>query len=231
VSLIPEQEPYRRLLALRGEQLASTSDLPTPDNPLTTEAEQASEQPPGAVGFHADWLPDAIRRRRPVHRFDSTPPTAAQVQFAVQAGLSTERSQWPRPIHDDLGLIVGVAAFRVLGLPAGLYRWESSGARQFLAEERDAWADGLRDHHPHCPVLLLICGDMLRACRGSSPHGFGDLLVRAGAVGHMAWLAAISVGLAGSVHGVAHRRAIAPLSRSGGGFLGHICTVALGKGA
>jgi hypothetical protein len=227
VALTREHEPYRRLLSLAAEQDSSPPRVDTLDA-TTTSAQRLDRRAPAVADLQVAPLRAAMAGRRLARRFDLGTVSAAQLGLVVQAGLSADQRQWPLGPHHDLGLAVVLAALRVTDLPRGLHLAAPGADRSFVRLGNDHWVGELADAYADAPVLLLVCGDLDRACLAVGPRGYGQLLVRAGAVGHAAWLAATELGLAGSVFGVRHPKVTASVGRASSGSLSHLFTVALG---
>jgi hypothetical protein len=141
---------------------------------------------------------------------------------------SADRYTWAGADPDDLALLVLVAAVRVTDLRRGLYTIGPMGADAFETLSVAAQSPDPEGGHEYggASALLHVCGDLAAACqRGGS--GYGALLVRAGALGQAAWLAAVSAGLAGAVYGRASHR-ITEAARPLGRGLRHLLTVAVG---
>jgi hypothetical protein len=177
------------------------------------------------------WLPgpveDALLHRSSVREFSTDPLPAARVQDAIVAALDAESAAWPARQHGTAAFAILVAAFNLDGLTRGLYPAHGS---QRLADADCAWLDTLRQQYADAPALLLICGDLNRACRSAGPAGYASMLVRAGSIGYAAWLWAVSAGLGASVYGSASHR-VTGAARLLDVNLRHLFTVALGMPA
>jgi len=72
-----------------------------------------------------------------------------------------------------------------------------------------------------------VHGDLDKARDSNPPQGYQRLLVRAGALGYAALLAALSAGLCGCPYGGASA-SLSPLLRAGHGRAHHLFTVSVG---
>jgi len=205
-------------------------------------AARASVPPSAAAGpppaphdvAHFMSLEEALHRRRSVRTFTAEPVSAAELDLIVRSGLAAERTGWPPGRHPAMGVTIAVAAYAVSGIEPGLYLPEpTSGA--FSARPRDeGLLAGLSAQYTIAPVLLLVCGNLTQACAAFGQRGYPQLLVRAGAAGYGAWLAAVAAGLSGCAYGrTNHRVTVAVrqhgVPQRGGGSLRHLFTVAVGR--
>ena len=174
------------------------------------------------------WLPGSVEEalvgRHSVRQFSPEPLSAARVRAAAAAARDAESVTWPARSHGAAGFEILVAAFNCAGLDPGLY---PAHGRQGLADPRSGWLDSLRRQYADAPALLLICGDLNQACRAVGPAGYPSMLVRAGTIGHGAWLWAVSAGLAASVYGSTSHH-VSAAARQLDVNLRHLFTVALG---
>jgi hypothetical protein len=130
--------------------------------------------------------------------------------------------------RDDPAVVVMIEAARVTHLRRGLYTAGPTGKTVFEPLPGAAQSPDVSREYGSAPALLHVCGDLVAACqRGGS--GYSALLVRAGALGEAAWLAAVSAGLAGATYARSSYRvteAVRPLGQG----LRHLLTVAIGLG-
>lgn len=178
-----------------------------------------------------EWLPgpveDVLARRRSVRDFDAIPLPAAQLSAIIAAASDAEAAIWPARSHGAATFEILLAAFRVEGLVAGLYR---ACCRYQLAGQDAAWLDSLRGRYADAPALLLICGNLNQACSSAGSAGYPAMLVRAGTMGYAAWLRTVSAGLAASVYGGPSHEVTAA-ARLIDENLRHLFTVAVGAPA
>lgn len=124
-----------------------------------------AQQPgPGAAGLHDD---------------DSGRPDLVRV-------AATMTSAGP-------GLSVVVVVFDGDGAAPGPYRFEPA-TRCLVAIPAGDWCGVLRRRHPHASAVLIVAGDVDRACADAGLPGYGQLLVRAGAAIEAGSVAAAEAG-------------------------------------
>jgi hypothetical protein len=190
------------------------------------------EVPSAELSAAGLWPPaeQVLRLRRSTREFATQPVSFAQLRLITRSAFAAQARDWPQQVHGDLRLAMLIAAFRVTGLPNMMYVADSAQRSQLTPLPDLPRLPDLRGVYADAPALLYVCGDLARACELSGASGYGALLVRAGALGHAAWLSAISVGLAGSVYG----RASGSVTRAARCFddrLRHLFTLAVGHGA
>ena len=179
-------------------------------------------------------LEAVLHRRRSVRTLSAEPVSAAELDLIVRSGLAAERTGWPPGRHPAMGVTIAVAACAVSGMEPGLYLPEpTSGAFAALSQDEGLLA-GLAAQYTVAPVLLFVCGNLTRACAAFGQRGYPQLLVRAGAAGYGAWLAAVAAGLSGCAYGRTNHRVSVAVRRHGvpqhgGGSLRHLFTVAVGR--
>lgn len=98
-------------------------------------------------------------------------------------------------------MTVLLAAANVGGLARGVYEYRPRERVFDLAASGGEVIDALRDAYVRAPAFLLICDSPTAEQPAGSTGQFGRGLLRAGSLGYCAWLAALSAGLCGSVHG------------------------------
>jgi hypothetical protein len=114
----------------------------------------------------------------------------------------------------------------VTGLRRGVFRYLPAEGRFLPVAGAEPHGD-LRSRYAPAPALLLVYGSLDKARKSSPQNGYQRLLVRAGALGYAAMLAALSTGLCGCLFG----RASSSISRSlrtGDDRLNHLFTFAIG---
>jgi hypothetical protein len=164
--------------------------------------------------------------RRSARDFADRPVPAELLAVACHAALEVERACWPVSEHGDAGLGIAAAITDVTGLAGGLYRYLPD-RRQFSVIAGVEVLDDLRSAYAAAPSLLLVHGDLDMARDASPSGGYQRLLVRAGALGYAALLAALSAGLCGCPYGGASA-SLSSLLRTGHGRPHHLFTVSLG---
>jgi hypothetical protein len=112
---------------------------------------------PGDDGL--GWLPGSIEEtllcRRSVREFSADPLPVSRVHAAMAAARDAEAAAWPPRLHGAPTFEVLIAAFRVDGLPRGLFAIRDSCPVE-LAGPGSTWLDSLRGQYADAPALLLI---------------------------------------------------------------------------
>lgn len=157
----------------------------------------AEPSPPGPLP-----LDEMLRTRRSVREFTDTPLGADALRALVASAWAGYRML--RPAGARVTLMVSVTH------PAGLY----PAAPVLAPVPDDDPPPALGTSFAAAPAHLLICGDA-----PEDGSGYRAQLVDAGALGHAAWLSALSAGLGASMFGgnLGHIRG-----------LRHLLTVAVG---
>ncbi|WP_026930362.1 nitroreductase family protein [Glycomyces tenuis] len=168
-------------------------------------------------------LREALRRRRSHREYTNAPVPAALIDLVLSTALQTHRAQWGA--LDDEGAALGPYLLVREGRGRDpLYRVRS-GLERIRAQDTGKLACALAEHYAAAPVMLLITGP---AGPGAA-HRYGDLLTRAGALGHAFWMAAVGFGLDGCMFGKACSEFTGFLRR-GGRDARHLLTVTIGYG-
>jgi nitroreductase len=211
--------------------LISTGELPRSVLALLEARGSQPEQtcPPfAATAWPLEAPENVLARRRAVRQFTDDAVAPQDVETIVEHARQAERSVWPAEAHGVIGYTLVVAAFRITGLVPGLYLVSADpAAGSFSMLASGPWLDSLRAAYADAACLLLICADIAAACRPGAP-GYGPLLIRAGTLGHGAWLSAISLGLAGCVYAGPHHR-VTEAVRLVDARSNHIFTTSLGR--
>lgn len=174
--------------------------------------------------------PETRNGGQPATRFRDDPLSIGQIRATLTSAYADQQAHWPPAVHHDLGLSMLLAAFRVATLSPDVYPAGPPGTGRFAAVPATGLLTALRQHG-NAPALLLVCGDLDAACRAGGESGYGSLLVRAGAMAHAAWLAAVGAGLAGHTCGRATRLGCEAARQAFGTGSRHLVTVAIGMAA
>ena len=168
-------------------------------SPLVNGPRVALPQPtPATAG-----LEDALRRRTAIRSFSSAPLRGSELATMAAAAHAWDHEMWAQDVDAGVSLEIFAAAWRVEGLATGLYRYEpqdgslrwaatlpmGEAAEDLVMQREFAWA----------PLLLVVTGNLAAAISHRGSHGHRLLLLRAGAAAYASWLAALGMGLAGSL--------------------------------
>jgi hypothetical protein len=215
--------------------LTAAGDDPPPieprlrDDPVGAARPVRWPAPPDSDPSPAMSLQVALDSRRTVGGFGVGALAAAELSRIVATGLAAERRQWPAGTHPGLELSFALAAFDVADLEPGLYLSDWPENDDFIPLHRESWTQELRSRYIDAPAMILICGSIERACQDMGAPGYGQLLVRAAAAGHAAWLQAIACGLVASRFDRACHQVTDSLSRPRSSSLQHLLTLAVGR--
>lgn len=184
-----------------GELLASIAE-PREAAPLVA-AERAAEgcgrllPAPAAARVS---LEAGLRGRTAVRAYDPTALSQAEVAALLHAASEIDAQVSP---GSTAALELVLAAWRVDGLAPSLQRYDGrSHALEPLAPLPVGVAAEdlvLQREFARAPAVLVVMGDLRHAVRERGAHGHRRLLLRAGAATHAAWLAALELGLVGSI--------------------------------
>lgn len=164
-------------------------------------------------------LAEIVAERRSVRRFADRPVAKAVLADVLDLAERQQRDQWPEESHGSPELTTLVAAHALAGVEPGLYLRDPVSRQLDRVASVDS-VDTLRAAYAPAPVLALICGPV-RSMPGAS---YGNLLVRAGALGQSIWLAGLTHDLCCSVYGGTSEA----VGRLSGRARAHLFTVALG---
>jgi nitroreductase len=173
-------------------------------------------------------LEEVLRQRRSVRTFGADEVSQSDIGFIIRSGLAAERSLWTPGTHRGMDVTIATAAFGVGELGQGLYLPAAEAGTLFARVPGQEWLTGLQAQYAAAPALLLVCGNVPQACAATGVRGYPQLLVRAGSAGYGAWLAAVSIGLAGCAFGGSNYRVTSAVARHCGEPLRHLFTIAIG---
>jgi nitroreductase len=166
--------------------------------------------PPGDEGVRLpapaparEGLEESLRRRTAIRAYTRQPVELAQLSAMLTAAEEQDRRNWSSERAAGVELRLVCASWRVAGLDTGLYGFDG-GTRSLVrlaALPTGTAAEDivLQREFAAAPALVLVLGNLAEAVRRHGSHGHRLLLTRAGAAAHAAWLAALSVGLDGTV--------------------------------
>ncbi|NBE92322.1 MULTISPECIES: nitroreductase family protein [unclassified Nonomuraea] len=154
---------------------------------------------------------EALGGRRSVREYSDREPYAETLTAIMELAESTQARQWAGRTSATLFVV----ALGVAGLSRGLH---DRNLRPVCGVE---FVHELRVDYANAPAIILI-GDSV-----GTTADYGDVLVRAGAIGYAIWLAARSYGLEACVYGATNLRASSVINKVAPGQR-HLFTVALG---
>jgi hypothetical protein len=189
---------------------------------------------PGQVGGAPTRPLDAVLAgRRSVRRFAERPVGFADLVFLIEAAYAADLSNFGTEPGGEPCLLVAARALE--GTPTGLYRYDRSSASLGGPEAEPLGGaqlvDQVRGAYCPAPVLLLICADVTSTDPNDLAYAHRRALIRVGAFGHAAWIAARTLGMECSVYGSGCRDLTRLLRRKAGLPARHLFTVAVGRPA
>jgi hypothetical protein len=169
----------------------------------------------------------ALDRRAVGGGFSQRPVARRLLASVCQTALAADSALWPAETHGSAGLGLAIATPQADSEVAVLHRFIP--AWRGFARVAEGRCRGGAEREHGAPVQLLMFGDVERARRDQPACGYQRLLVRAGALGNAALLAARAEGLRGQLMSPASGR-VSLLLRSGGhgDWPTHLFSVLLG---
>lgn len=157
--------------------------------------------PPKREGLSLEAI---LANRMSQRAWSDEPVSLADLATVAAAGVAADRRHWfaERENHATVHLLV--AARNVAGLEPGMYLYRPDlHALHLVSVEaaRHPREYVLQADVSEAPTIWLVTGNLAAALRYHGDHGYRQMLQRAGAVAHTAQLAALSIGLAGCLHG------------------------------
>ncbi|HEY0531945.1 MAG TPA: nitroreductase family protein [Actinoplanes sp.] len=148
-------------------------------------------------------LHDVLPERTAVREYAGTPVSGADLSALFAAADRMDARGWPAERAAGVDLELYCAAWRVTGVDTGLYRYRPQRSElcrvASLPDGPEAEELVMQQEFAQAAALLVITGNLAAALARHGSHGHRLLLSRAGAAGHAAWLAALRLGLAGTV--------------------------------
>jgi nitroreductase family protein len=148
-------------------------------------------------------LHDVLPERTAIRDYDRTPLSGADLSALFAAADRMDTRGWAADRAAGVDLELYCAAWRVTGVDTGLYRYRPGRSELCrvadLPDGREAEELVMQREFAEAPALLVITGNLAAAVARHGSHGHRLLLTRAGAAGHAAWLAALRLGLVGTV--------------------------------
>jgi nitroreductase len=220
MAIVPAGEAAQQVAKL----LRARPNLTMSASAVTRERRGSGSASP--IPWSAGQLAGILSARQSVRTFSTEPLTAGQITEIVATARAAWRHALPAPYgRSDLEVLV--AARAVSELAPRVYRWTAgAGPRQVAGQ---GLVVALAEQYVTAPAILLICGHLSES--GSQGQAsYAATLVRAGALGYAALLAAVSVGLVGCPYGGSSLPARRAAQDAAAGA-SHLFTVAIGNPA
>jgi nitroreductase len=232
-------------MLLMSELLATARSSGSPERPCgaisaaTREAGRvaATGQAVSLPGQLGDRLPlaEVLQRRRSIRFYSQGELRADELGTLLAASCAADRASWPREVAAGVELQLLVVALDVGGVDAGLYRYGEDGHElapvASLDGERDLGNLFLQVEFACAPAVVLVAGSLAAAVERHGDHGHRLLLARAGEAAHNVWLAAVSLGLAGTVFAGVLPHALQRLAEVDGYWRTPLFACAVGRAA
>lgn len=184
----------------RSPGAGAPADAPGRPVPLGDPAAPVIPLPGAAAG---DAIEATLAARRSERDYAPTPLDVQQVSTVLAGAREADARAWGEEREAGVGVELLLVAWRVEGLAPALYvHRPEQDALAFVgpAPTGEPAADLLlQREYAAAPALLIVMGDLAAALHRHGSHGYRLMLLRAAGAAHAAWLAAVSLGLRGSV--------------------------------
>lgn len=177
--------------------------------------------PSGTIPLPAPYdgkstLGDILKARTSVRRFRNDSLSLEHLSTMLSFAKGADVHEWPQENQGCLHLNFMVLAERVENLKSGLYEYDSAEQRlnsigNPLRREQLSMLY-VQEEFSSAPLAIWITGNLAASCASDGAFGHRQLLLRAGAAGNRLWMAAMAMGLSGTI--------IAGMSGSARGILG-----------
>jgi nitroreductase len=144
-----------------------------------------------------------LENRRAVRAYKKQSISEKKLSTMLKAAIEGDDADWPSTEYRAKVELL-VVAWRVEGLPQGIYRYVPASYSLALVGAAPNQEAGGRDlvlqtEFADAAAIVLVTGELGAAVKQHGPWGHRNLLVRAGAAGYRLWLAALAMGLSGTV--------------------------------
>ncbi len=171
---------------------------------LQTADRTGSEEIPLPAPSHGGVaLGKVLRQRSSVRRYTGDAVSLNQVSTMLSFAQRADVEEWPGVNHDGHGLTFMVLAQGVEDLKPGVYEYDS--AKELLLSRRGPLRSDeivklyVQNEFAAAPLAIWITGNLAAACARHGAFGHRQLLLRAGAAGNRMWMAALGLGLGGTL--------------------------------
>ncbi|WP_217365466.1 nitroreductase family protein [Bacillus velezensis] len=152
----------------------------------------------------------------------------------LSASKQEDEMNWFRNINEGIDITLSVMAWRVQGLDCPCF-YDYCAANHSLyptgtiPEQNNAENWFLQREFMYAPVIVIVNGTMSCSLEQYGSHGYRHLLVRGGAAAHNAWLAALTLGLSGTIFAGALPRPLKENTPIDGIRRSQLCAFSFGK--
>jgi SagB-type dehydrogenase family enzyme len=144
-----------------------------------------------------------LAHRTTVRNYTDAPVTLDQLGTMLHYAQHGDAGDWPEEQREGNLLSFQVLAWRVQGLPPGVYAYDPPSHTLRLTAPAPSPENAIellvQSEYAAAPVLVWIAANLAAACARHGAFGHRQLLLRAGSAGHRLWMAALGMGLSGSL--------------------------------
>ena len=144
-----------------------------------------------------------LARRASLRRYAADPVRADQLATMLHHAHRGDVLDWPEEQGPGQGLAFMVLAWRVEGVPAGVYSYdpETEGLRAGgpVPPPEEMARLMVQTEFTAAPLQVWVVGNLAAACARHGAWGHRELLLRAGSACHRLWFAALGAGLGGAI--------------------------------
>ncbi|WZX99232.1 nitroreductase family protein [Bacillus sp. FSL W7-1360] len=149
-------------------------------------------------------LQEALEKRMAIRMYDFAPVDLEDIGTVLSASVEGDMLDWSEQREVGIDLSVFVISWRVDGLDCpAVYRYQKDHHALIKVGEAPSQEEGgklfLQKEFSWAPAVVVISGSLRTSVDYYGSHGYRHLLIRGGAAGYRAWLAALTLGYEGSV--------------------------------
>jgi SagB-type dehydrogenase family enzyme len=177
--------------------------FPVPDELQARDPANSDAVPLPAPSGGGGFVGDILRARTSIRRYTDKPMSLDQISTILSFAHAADVSEWPEEHLKGQALSFFLLAQCVAGLKAGVFIYKPvDSSLRFLREPPCSQAAAqlyVQDEFASAPAAIWIVGNLAAACARHGAFGHRQLMLRAGAAGNRLWMAALGIGLAGSL--------------------------------
>jgi SagB-type dehydrogenase family enzyme len=175
---------------------------------IPDELQEADHANSGAVGLPGPgrgggFVGDILRERTSIRRYTNEPISLEQLSTMLSFAHAADVKEWPDEHLKGQALSFFLIAQRVAGLNSGVFTYQPANqSLHFIRGPLDPYAAVqlyVQDEFASAPVAIWVVGNLAAACARHGAFGHRQLMLRAGAAGNRLWMAALGLGLSGSL--------------------------------
>lgn len=138
-----------------------------------------------------------------MRHYGSDPISFDQLSTMLSIAHEGDKRDWREEHEKGLPLTFMTIVRHAEGVRPGVYRYVAQDHTLCFSREalsaQDMTELFLQDEFAAAPLVVWIAGDLAGACAHHGSFGHRQLLLRAGAAGHRLWMAALGMGLQGTL--------------------------------